>query len=208
MAIWAPGETVGGVLNTVSNLAILPGVAYAALHGDWATVILFTHTFVASNLYHMCRAGFLCLYGFKSHQRTDFVFVYRSVVWVLSHIATRTRREQVAVYFFFSGPAFLAIEATGGDHPLSPVVGVCLPVLFAIVLGVARRRRMVTSVWLALLGGGLMGAGSVLLFFAPAEAYWWAHPLWHVLSMGSTFVSLMAVRRRKRRRHEDMERSQ
>lgn len=201
--IW-DGDVLGGVLNAATNIFILPAVALAVSRRDYATTLVYTHVFFASMMYHVCRSGVLCLFEFEKHQMTDYLFVYRAIIWTLTRIAVRDKGQHVALFLFFTGIVYVLIEAKAPQSVL-PLIGIGLPLLTAAVLSVTEKRKMFHDWRWALTTAVLIVVAGVFMFLFGASDYRWAHPLWHVFSMLASWTSELATykgieKRRKRRK--------
>ena len=196
--IWN-GDIVSALLNGLSNLFLLPAAALAAYRFDVKTVIVYTHVFIASNLYHLCRAGVLCVYEFEKHRMSDYLFVYRAIAWTLTRLATETSSEHVALFLFFSGLVYFTVDAQLGPAVLS-VVGIVLPLITCVILAVYARRRLIARPWWGAATVLLMAIAAAFMFFAPHSAYWWAHPAWHAFSMTASLTAEIATYRPPARR--------
>ncbi len=195
--IW-DGDLAGALLNALSNLFLLPAAMLAAYRFDVASVVVYSHVFLASNLYHMCRSGLLCVYEFEKHRMSDYLFVYRAIVWTLTRLAVDSAREHVALFLFFSGLVYFTVHAQLGTVVLS-VVGIVLPLLTCALLACYARRRLLPRPWWGVVTALLMAVAAAFMFFPPPSAYWWAHPVWHVFSMTASLTGELATFRRLRR---------
>jgi len=192
VAIWDGSDVLGAVLNVGSNIFILPAVALSVWRRDYASALIYTHVFIASNLYHMCRAGLLCAYQFEKHQMTDYLFVYRAIVWTLTRLSVRSVREHIILFVFFTAVVYFAVEAKVSDLAL-PVLGIGLPLLVALLISCTMHRPVFRNdVW-AGITFALMGVGGAFMFLADAPDYWWAHPMWHLFSMTASFTAELAT---------------
>jgi len=190
--IWDGSDVVGAVLNVTSNIFILPAVALALWRWDLASVIVYTHVFVASVLYHMCRSGLVCAFEFEKHEMTDYLFVYRAIVWTLTRLSVRNAREHLVLFIFFTGVVYLCVQAKLSDTAL-PLFGILLPLTSALVTAVVLNRRMFRNDAWAGVTFALLGVAGAFMFLASPHDYWWSHPLWHFFSMTSTLTAELAT---------------
>lgn len=196
--IWDGGDILGAILNVASNIFILPAVALSLRRLDFASAIIYTHVFLASNMYHLCRAGLVCAYEFQAHQITDYLFVYRAIVWTLTRLSTRTDREHLILFVFFSGVVYFCVEARVSAFVLA-AFGIALPLLTAILISCSMHRPMFQSETWAFVSFALIAVAGAFMFLPAPHEYWWAHPIWHLFSMSASFTAELATFRRRNR---------
>lgn len=198
VAIWDGSDVLGAVLNVGSNIFILPAVALSLWRRDYASAIIYSHVFLASNLYHLCRAGLMCLYEFEKHQMTDYLFVYRAIVWTLTRLATQTAREHLIAFVFFTGIVYFCVEAKVPAFVLA-AFGIALPLASAIVISCTMHRRLFHNETWAAVSFALIGLAGAFMFLPDPSEYWWAHPVWHLFSMSASFTAELATFTRRAR---------
>jgi len=198
VAIWDGSDVLGAFLNVGSNIFILPAVVLSLRRGDIASAIIYSHVFIASNLYHLCRAGLVCLYEFEKHQMTDYLFVYRAIIWTLTRLATIKRSEHVIAFLYFTGILYFLVEAKVSAFVLA-MFGIAVPLLSAIVISCSMRRRLVHNEMWAAVTFALIGLAGAFMFLPGPSDYWWAHPVWHLFSMTASLTAELATFSRRGR---------
>lgn len=190
--IWNGSDQLGAILNVGSNIFVLPAVALALWRRDFASAIVYSQVFVASNLYHACRAGLLCVYEFEKHEMTDYLFVYQAIVWTTTRIAIRSPREHIVAFLFFAGVAYFSVFAKASEVAL-PLFGLGLPLISMFLVALTMGRRTFGSWIWALVSFALFAVGGAFMFIADPGDYWWAHAAWHVFSMSAIFTAELAI---------------
>lgn len=194
-AMWN-GDLVGGLLLVFSNLALLPAILWLARRGDFASAAVYLGTFTASMMYHSCRAFELCLYRYEWHKQTDYLFVYRAIVWTLTSLGLRAGGSinyQLHIFLFFvlSDVVYFLVVALG-DSGLLPLFGIGLPLCTVIWYNRSVGNRMFYNRPWTLAGFATVVLSGIFMFALPTRFYAAAHTLWHIFSMLSVYMFLRA----------------
>lgn len=196
-AMWNQGDIIGGFLLVMSNLALLPAIWISACRGDHASAVIFMGTFFASVFYHSCRAFEVCIYDYERHKITDYIFVYRAIVWTITSMGLKRKgtldfRLHVFVFFVLTDIVY-AVVLYSPDSVLLPIFGIGLP--FATMVAYSRMfntKIFYNKPW-TVASFVLAAIACLFMFFFPAEDYSIAHTLWHVFSMLSAYTFLLAT---------------
>lgn len=196
---------VEGLFLVLSNFAIVPVIVHLVRHGHWASAGNYTGVLVVSSLYHMCRAGVLCLFEYDLHRIADYLFVYRAVVWTFAALATRrsvfgerATEARAAFHFLFMILVTLVLLGARESSPLVPLCGFVFPLVTAVLFSVRTGARLVTAWGWGAAAGVLFVAGATLGFLMPVHEYNWAHTLWHTFVMLSMYAFVRATEERRR----------
>ena len=192
VAIWDGEDSLGAVLNVTSNIFILPAVILALRRHDYSSVVVYVYVFIASNLYHLCRAGLLCVFQYRNHQITDYLFVYLAIIWTLTRLSIRRRRSHVFLFLVFYGFAIFCVEAHL-PPALLPIMAMLPPLVSALLVSVFAKSPVFRSNIWAGVTFGLIALAGVFMFILGPDEYWWAHPVWHVFSMSAIFTAELAT---------------
>ena len=123
---------------------------------------------------------------------TDYLFVYRAIVWTLTRLSTQTDREHLILFVFFSGIVYFCVEAKVSTFLLA-AFGIGVPLLTAILISCAMRRPMFHNTTWAALSFALIGVAGAFMFLPDPHEYWWTHPIWHLFSMSASFTAELAT---------------
>ncbi len=189
----------------LSNLALVPAMIALANRGDLAGGVIFLSTFIASVLYHSCRAEFFCVMDPLMHVTTDYLFVYRAIVYsvvVLPFRPLKSLPDALVVFTLYSllvDPVYFTVLARAPFATL-PIFGIAVPfaVTFAYTLveakyreGGKRRRFFARRGW-ALIGAVLAVVAGAFMFALPESWYGTAHTMWHICSMSAAYCMTRA----------------
>ena len=186
-------EIIGSLFLVFSNLALLPAILLFAKKGDFSSAIVYGGTFSASVFYHSCRANFFCVYDYVQLRTTDYIFVYRAIVWSVTALGIRAKdtsahkNTHIFLFFLLTDAIYFSVMSNIPFGYL-PIIGIGLPLAVVIVFNAASGSRMfynkpwtIATVVLALSGG-------LFMFVFPDSLYSVAHSLWHVFSMLSAYT--------------------
>jgi len=195
------GNVLGGLSLVLSNIALVPAIWLLGLRNDTASGAVLVMTFVASVLYHSCRAGFFCLAEYRMHVLSDYLWVYIGIVWLVTSLPFRPLKyagdaQLHALFFFVLVSPIVFCILFDVPHYYQPLVGLALPFAFVIVFsllhnGNSRRRlfRRRTGTGWAIAAAVSLTLAGVFMYALPMSTYAVSHTLWHVFSMlGSYFV--------------------
>jgi hypothetical protein len=205
-AVW-DGDVLGGYALVLSNLALLPSIWLLELRRDLVGSAVLLGTFYASVAYHTCRAFGICAMTLDEHVVSDYLFVYRSIVYVVVSLpfrpllAWQDAQIMFTLFFLLIDPVYFLVLARA-PHYMQPLIGFALPaaVVFVYTLVEApyrrsgKRRRFFAHprfAVFALIAGALAG---VFMYALPERFYAWAHTLWHVCSMLGAYFLIRARR--------------
>jgi len=190
-----------GVFLVLSNFALVPVIARLLRKHDWATASNYVGILLVSSLYHMCRAGVVCLFEYKLHRIADYLFVYRALVWTFASLVARPgvfgrNRSHVArASFHFAVMVPVTLVLLGADHTSHwiPIIGFVFPLAVATAVTATYRVPFVNDWTWGTLALALFAVGGALGFALPNREYKWAHTLWHVFVMLSMYGFVRAT---------------
>jgi len=191
------GDMWHGWMLILSNLALVPAIWLLVRRGRMASAFALSATFVASVLYHMCRAWHLCFMDFEWAVATDYLFVYWAIVWILTSLGLRRHgivyfELHVFLFFVLMTPIVFAIMAHVRFSWL-PVFGIGVPVFVMVALSFKTGNRLFYNKPWTIATFVLIVLAGVFMFVMPARYYAWAHSLWHMCAMFGAFTFVMAT---------------
>jgi len=182
----AASQTVaGGLFLVLSNLFMSPAIYLSLLQNANASALVYFSLLIASSAYHACRAGFGCVVGFDDHVKLDYLYVYFSVLWTITHVGRshviRHDTRLLIFVLFFLPTAFLIV----GGHMNAgvPIVAGVLPGLAMGWVALRNRVKVFRRLPWALLGIAIGGVACIFMYLLPSVDYEWAHGIWHTLVM-------------------------
>ncbi len=192
---------VEGAFLVLTNLALVPALAYCARRWLFPELAILSVVFLASSTYHMCQAGFVCLLdvGFSAFQLSDHFWVFSALLWVVLFFVGLGLEYRFVILVLSQLLLLLLILEFGHDKFFSAVVigGIVLiAFLLLAFIGRAVPDISVANLVVALL---LIGGGFVLFLLAgdPAHEgnpgdpnYGPFHSAWHVLIMLAVYPAL------------------
>jgi hypothetical protein len=199
-AFW-DGNVAETLFLVFSNVALVPAIILLSRIGDPISAYLLIFTLVSSSLYHMCRAGALCLFDYGHHRLLDYISVYLSITWILTRLATQGNFQLHVFAFIIAFTLTLFAAVAGMNFAWLSVLGIGLPSVIAITHALIARKRLFYNTPWAVATFVLAIIGGAMIFFAPKDWYGWAHSLWHVFVMLSVYTFIIAttpVKREKR----------
>ena len=191
-AFW-DGNIAEALFLVFSNVALVPAIFLLAVKGDAISAYLLIFTLASSCLYHMCRAGALCLFEYKNHRLLDYIAVYLSLTWILTRLATQGNFRLHVFAFVVSFSLALFAAVSGINFGWLSVIGVGLPSVIALTHALIAHKPVFYHTGWAIATFVLSIVGGALIFFFPRTNYGWAHALWHVFIMLSVYTFILST---------------
>lgn len=179
-----------GVSLIVSNIGLIPAIAVSILYGLYAEAAVFIVVCFTSTVYHICQAGFYCVYSFKTMQTSDHFFVFGLLVWTALFFIGLRLQTRFVIFIFVQSlllPAVMQYLESWwiGGILLAFLLLVSLSMLSYFTKLIPKLDLLDVFITIILIGGGFffhIYAGE------PGDKrYWWAHSIWHVLGMLSVY---------------------
>lgn len=203
-ATW-DGNVYEAAALVLSNLVLVPSMLVLVRRGDYAGGVIFLSTFIASVLYHTCRAGPFCLMELSWHVTADYIFVYRALVYSIVTTPFRNTRSlsdatvSAALVALLVDPVYAVILAHVPFHVQS-FIGIAVPVAAtAAYIGIesqyrrsGRRRPFFAHYGWAAAAAVLGLAAGAFMFLFDHDDYALAHTLWHVCAMCAAYCMVRA----------------
>ena len=205
-AVW-DGDLRGGYLLVLSNLALVPSIVALAYRRDLVGSAILLGTFYASVAYHTCRAFGICLMPLGEHVISDYIFVYRAIVYVVVSmpfrplLAWQDAQILFTLFFLLVDPIYFLVLARA-SHYWQPLIGLALP-FFIVYLytrfeapyrPTGKPRKFFAKPRFAVYAFVLGIMAGLFMYGLPNRYYAWAHTLWHVFSMLGTYFLIRARR--------------
>ena len=190
-----------GLLLVISHVALFPALYLLVRRRRWDTAANFLGVFVASTLYHTCRAGFLCAFRFEQTKMADYFFVYRALIWAATYACCTPpmfpqpeyrRKVRLALHNLLMLPFVLALLADYHSVWMK-IVGAGVPFGLAVLVSLSQWRQPFRRGGWGAIMLALAFSGSVFGFLVPETVYNWCHTVWHFLSMLSMAAFVLAT---------------
>lgn len=173
---------MSAVAPILTNVAILPAIVTAWNQEDYSGTMVYSFVFFASCAYHLCRGELLCPATFDEHKMLDYAAVYTSISWVMANIGIKRAKYHVTMFVFYQAISLAFILSRASEATL-PVVGIFIPSVIAVIKSLYSGQKMFKDDRWAVATCVSIGIGGCLMFFAPADTYYWSHSAWHVFAM-------------------------
>jgi hypothetical protein len=205
----------GGVFLVLSNIFLFPVILISLIYGLIPEATISIVVFLESTTYHVCQAGWFCLFTFNAHQTSDHFFVFSLLVWFVFYFIGIRLKYRVGLFMLAQGallPALIDLLHSwwvGGTL----LVAMVLVGMVGISMIVPNRFKLHMADFL--IAVFLVGGGFFFHVYAGdpgAVHYEWSHSIWHALGMlgpyfivearsGSGLIHRITRRFKKKKRH-------
>jgi hypothetical protein len=180
-----------GSVLVLSNVFLLPSIIYTwnlGLKPEFA--ILFSMMFTSAK-YHLCQAGFVCLF-FEQRvlQLADHFMVYSTVYWIVLYF-TGLPLDQRFVWFVTVQVFLYPYVIVYADSSWFPIItiGTLVPFTLWILYFVRKQTDTIYVVNVVVAFVLMIVASSFYLTSGDSDwdTYVWTHTFWHIFSMLSIY---------------------
>lgn len=199
-----PSETIDsvpdiftGIFLVISNLALIPAIDFALVRGQVSEMSIFIALLVTSSIYHLCQAGFLCLFTMSSLQMCDHFFVYGTILWMTLYffdISFLYRFSVLILAQVLLLPSIISYSTTEGNDWYIILALVIFLVVFAFYAMVLYLDGLPRIDWKDFLVAVILIAIGLVLFVFAGEPgsphYAILHSFWHIFVMVGIYFIL------------------
>lgn len=190
-------ETYQSIFLVLSNLFLLPAIIWSIFKNNILDTTILIIVFVASTIYHLCLAEWVCVSTQWESQLSDHAMVYILMMWIYISLwdislVARTAFIYIVIYLLY---LFSVNAVSNWLFAISLIWFFIAFAIFRIALYQFNEKIFGMDLILTIISIILFGIGLFMHIWGGSPSstnYWWTHSLWHVFAMLGIFVIILA----------------